>query len=841
MVSLSGSLRLRPTRVGFLVDPHDMESLRRIFQICTCSWGGVFNTIIPICTTIPDAWADYPFPDPSPADLARGYIEFFEPDVFVEARPGLAAQLGLSWPDLDFGHPRMVSLDSYFTKDDHFPFSLPFGTDIFDIYKAMYEREFKFVSRHERRVALFEADPTASAFTEAAFGGFPSEGPLESLASAYVDAFDPIKLVPNAENWIKVIREGYRPPLSFTMEGLKREPGGWEEPTLFIADPSSSLDLIDLWNLRQFRSQVLPVNLHWLQESQEFLTEVVRANHRPLPGNPNGVMIRTSIEFGRSVVPQDRQQAVERANAILANTGIRQLTESPWTMKLFYDRIWVDHHDDFVHRPQRAEISAATSDLELTISDDGPGPSCRFTSLAPDFSSMYGSHSAARWVNVLKLRSYGANDALALTLPSSFSNEGPRGLRLGQSIVSREGFVLPQEYKHHREYFRLLTGRESMIGWLKQRGIDAQPSDPGRIADQILSSLKGFGGTNLLADRDTLKILDKMAKSARTVASGNIEEFPDRSIAVQRWSHLVRQRSSGNHSFDGVSLDAFIDANVFRLGLVVTCTNCGKKNWFGIGQLGVELTCERCLKAYRFPQGSLDFQNSPWQYRVVGPYSVPNFAEGAYSTVLTLSVFARRLGGDMPNLTYTTGLECKVGREEPFEIDFSFWYQRDRTFGRAEEPALVFGESKSFAVESFEERDVARMRKLAEMFPGAFMVFATLKDELSPDEIARIGDFALWGRERLPNGWPRTPVIALTAAELFCKWDVEHTWKEIGGQRTALIRSRSLRVNNLWTFADLTQQAYLGLPDPHAQVHAPAPVMPVRLAEPSSSAPLSGS
>jgi hypothetical protein len=837
MMSLSGSLRLRPTRVGFLVDPHDMESLSRIFQVCTCSWGGVFNPIIPICTTIPDAWADYPFPDPSPADLARGYIEFFEPDIFVEARPGLAAQIGLSWADLDFGHPRMVSLDSYFIKDDHHPFSMPFGTDSFDIYKALYEREFKFVSRHERRVALFEADPVASAFTEAAFGGFPSEGPLKSLADAYVDAFDPVKLVPNAENWIKVIREGYRPPLSFTMEGLKREPSGWDEPTLFIADPTSSLDLIDLWNLRQFRSQVLPVNLAWVQESQEYLTELVRASYGPLPGNPNGVMIRTSIEFGRSVVPRDRQQAVERASAILENTGIRQLPESPWSMKLWYDRIWVNNRDDS-HGPQRAEISAASSDLDLTVSEDSSGPTCQFTSLAPDFSSMYGSHSAARWVNVLKPRSYGGHDALALTLPSSFANDRHRGLRLSDStIVSREGFVLPQKYKHHREYFRLLTGQEAMISWLKQNGVDAQPSDPGRIADQILSSLKGFFGTNLLADPDTLKLLDKMSKSVKETTPGRIEEFPDRSMAVRSWiNHIKTKQQSGSHSFDGINLDAFIDANIFKLGLIVTCMHCRKENWFSIDHLTTQLTCERCLKAYPFPQASLDFQNSPWHYRVIGPYSIPNFAEGAYSTVLALSVFARRLGGGMPNLTYSTNLKCKVGNEDLCEIDFSFWYQRDRMFGREEEPALVFGEAKSFAIESFKENDVARMRNLAEIFPGAFMVFATLKDELSLDEITRIGDFAVWGRERLPNGWPRAPVIVLTAAELFCEWGVEHTWKEIGGQRAALLQSQNLHMDNLRTLADLTQQAYLGLPDPLAKFreHALATSQPT---EPASGLP----
>lgn len=226
----------------------------------------------------------------------------------------------------------------------------------------------------------------------------------------------------------------------------------------------------------------------------------------------------------------------------------------------------------------------------------------------------------------------------------------------------------------------------------------------------------------------------------------------------------------------------------------MACPSCQKKNWFGVENLKLQLTCERCLKTFLFPQGSLNFQQTPWQYRVIGPFSVPNYAEGAYSTVLALNVFARRLGGDNPKLTYATGLELKIGDDTPFEVDFPFWYQRARMFGREDEPVLVFGEAKSFAAESFKEEDIARMRKLADQFPRAFVVFATLKDDLSTTEKTQIGAFALWGREIM--------------------------WEELGGKRHALIQGGRRQLDNLWTLADLTQRAYLNLPDPRAIVAA---------------------
>lgn len=830
MTTLSASLRLRPTRVGFLVDPNDADSLRRIFQVCTCSWGGVLNPIIPVCSSIPDVWTDPPFPAPSPVELAKGYLDFFEPDVFVEAQPGLAEQIGLARTDLGPGHPRIIPLEAYFTADSQYPFDMPFGMDSFHIYKYMYDREFKFVSRHEQRVALFEGDSAVAAFIEAAFGGFPAEGPLQPLSQAYIDAFDPVKLAPSADNWIRVIKEGFRLPLSFTMEELKRDHDRWSEPTLFVVDPASTLDLIDLWNIRQFHSQILAVNLDWFQEAQAFLTELVRANHRPLPGNPNGVMVQTTIQFGRSVAAQDREKAFERARAIVAETGISKLADASWSPKVSYDRIWTAARGDSVHRPQHAQVSAASSDLELTISEDGPNLSCLFMNLSPEFGSAYGASGSAQWVNVLKFRSYGAYDTLALTLPSSFTDESSRGMRLGEAtIISREGFVFPQQYEHHREYIRLLTGQEALVDWLKHRGVEAEASDPGRIAEQVLSSLNGFWGTYLIADRDTIKLLDEMAKSVRKFADGKVEEFPDRSIDVERWKGLVHRRANARHG-GGVTLDAFIKANVFRLGLVLACTNCRKKNWFGVENLREQLTCERCLKKYAFPQGSLNFQQTPWHYRVVGPYSVPNFAEGAYSTVLALSVFARRLGSHTTSLSYATGLDFKnfkIGDDKPFEVDFTFWYQRQRMFGLEEEPALVFGEAKSFAAESFTQDDFSRMQKLADSFPAAFLVFATLKGELSATERTEIGRIAMWGRERLPDGRPRAPVIVLTSLELFCTWRLEQAWKDAGGDRAKLVQSRSVRLDNLWTLAELTQQIYLGLPDPYAHPRPPRAAAPV--------------
>src|SRR5437016_4361883 len=113
-------------------------------------------------------------------------------------------------------------------------------------------------------------------------------------------------------------------------------------------------------------------------------------------------------------------------------------------------------------------------------------------------------------------------------------------------------------------------------------------------------------------------------------------------------------------------------------------------------------------------------------------------------------------------LTYATGLNFGLENKKPFEVDFALWYQRDDLFDHDVEPVLVFGKAKSFAVDSFKAKDIARMRRLAEKFPGGFLVFAMLKAALTDREKVEIAPLALWGWELLDDGRPRAPAIVLT-------------------------------------------------------------------------------
>ena len=208
----------------------------------------------------------------------------------------------------------------------------------------------------------------------------------------------------------------------------------------------------------------------------------------------------------------------------------------------------------------------------------------------------------------------------------------------------------------------------------------------------------------------------------------------------------------------------------------------------------------------------MNFRNIPWRYRVTGPFSVPNYADGAYSTVLALRCLAEGLGSGRNPITYTSNLNLGIAGKN-VEVDFACWYARERTLGLGEEPLFVVGEAKSFADEAVRDADVRRLRLVATKLPGTVLVVAVLKDELSSKEKNRLGRLALWGREPMADGRRRAPVVVLTGKELFAPHHVEHEWNEAGGARQKLTEPGHGRMDNLVTLADLTQQIYLDLPD----------------------------
>lgn len=280
--------------------------------------------------------------------------------------------------------------------------------------------------------------------------------------------------------------------------------------------------------------------------------------------------------------------------------------------------------------------------------------------------------------------------------------------------------------------------------------------------------------------------------------------------------------------------EGFVKRNAVELGLELKCSKCSSWNWYSLKQLDYKVICSLCLREFGFPIINPSNNNSSrWAYRLIGPFALPDYASGGYAASLAIRFFSEIVGHHDSNVTWSSGQELTFPNGKKVEADFILWYQRTQRFGTDHPTEIVFGEAKSFGREGsmnpqnvarratnedvFKEDDVARMKRLVEEFPGAVLVFATMKEavDLTKEEVVRLRKLAEWGREYVRESRrTRAPVILLTGIELFTGDSLHSAWMNKGGKHKDLC-SGYIQLDHLTTLADLTQQLYLGMPPYH--------------------------
>jgi hypothetical protein len=536
-------------------------------RICSCLWGGIYNPIIPVFRTAPKEWK------PSHPELvkghaiARGYVEFYEPDAFVEAEEGLLEEAGLgalrSSNTLD---RRVVLLRDFLRPSDHRDWSEPhFGLGVVDVLRQVYEQERRFQLR-DPRPAILVRPQRGTALVESMFGAYPGEKHARYIGKAFDDVYQPETLAPGVEAWRKVFRGHGVTPLSVSRHAIEVNRSWMNDLVIYVFNPEKAVDLIDLWNLRLEPNPILPVPMLWFSELVQDIREALIAEHRPLQGNPNGVMHGGTVEFARSI---------KEASAMAAIELLAPMPEGTLSVKTWRTRVWVRHTNDLVRRDARLEITAKERRLSLDI-EEGKIRSTKFDSLAPDFASAYGG-GALRWVNAVKLTAYGTNEVATVVPFNTFDWTWPRLAYLGAKVtVGTEGWVFEQKFKDSTEMIQLNTPESIIVGTFKRAGIEAKLSEPGHIARQVLNHLGGLWGVHLLADRETLHLLNAMAGGLRKRKAGELqteEEFDRRSKSIRDWEGLMGRRSQAKLR-PNVTLDDFTKRNILRLGIETACPEC---------------------------------------------------------------------------------------------------------------------------------------------------------------------------------------------------------------------------------------------------------------------------
>jgi hypothetical protein len=786
MDNISVDVRLRPVRFAFMARPDDRAGLRRIFRINTCLWGGLYNPIIPFFQRVPTWWERQGFKFDSAKQIINGYLDYFEPDFVVEVTKGIASGYGID-------SERILQIEDVLPRSDQRD-EKGHGQTVLDLYRKLYREEFQFVRRHKHNIVNVNTEArTFVDFAACLFGGFPNQSNLKYFGQAFQDAFEPDRVELDAPALSKLYRSGATSALRIGIEGLDVSYNDHSDPALFVLNAQDPKDLLDFWNYRAVHRNGIAIPVQWLGDLSEFCKDFIVKNYRPLPGNPHGVMIRPVCIFARSI-PEKDIEGLHRKYLWVDKEGANCL-------QTWYPPVWRPS-PEFTVRRTRPTVTATEKNVNVAL--DIEKPHVQFESLSPVFADRFGGEN--RWANVIRLRDWTYKDRIATVFPTDFRVQAVPKFSMGEHLLSTtEGLVSFPRFKDIPHHWTLIEGREAIELWLKRASITCRLSESGRATQQIIQTLGGFWGIRSIAHRGILELLDNMARRPIT-----------RSAQYQKFQNQINVAIKGDIWRDRV-LENLVERKAVELGYELNCSKCGHWSWYALNQLAATMTCDLCLQRFAFPltnpSGS---QHARWAYRVVGPFALPDYASGGYAAALAIRFFSDVLGHiDRAGAAWSPGQELTLPGGEKVESDLILWYQRKHMLQTDERTQVVFGEAKSFGKDAFQDKDMERMRSLAALYPGAALVFATLKEakELSADEVRRIRKLAEWGREYdRDQRRTRAPVIVLTGTELFTPHYLEEVWKGKGGMHEQFAEPAYVRLDDLKFLADATQQLYLGMP-----------------------------
>ena len=818
MNNIRFDIRLRPIRFGFLVRPDDSEKALEIFRINTCLWGGMFNPIIPFFENVPPWLKDVGFRFEDAKQMINDYLDFFEPDFLVEAEEGLANGFGYD-PKRVLQLERILELPG--GRNVH-----RYGLSVHGLYLDLYEKAFQFEQRHKYNVVHVKpTDATFTNFAAANFGSFPTQEQFRYFEQNYETIFNPKHVV---ELDSTVIRELYMHMHNFDSAltiGRAKIRVQYNAPllsTLFILDLHESKDLIDFWNLRAIHEHVVAIPIQWIEELSPFCKQFIRDNYRRQPDDPGPNMVGPVLMFSRTLSDTDTEE-IEKKLSFTDEGDV--YTTQKWVPTICY-KLSVFK----VASPTRPTLEADRKIMNIQI--DETNPEIQFDPLFPDFANQY--YNLYRVANVVRLQDWSSapqhvrlryrsyNDQIATVFPCNYKNPSvpkfpPEADREWEFILpTTEGLVIFPYDEQMFERWNLVDGTTTVNQWFNDNQVTATRSDAGKTTEQIIQTLGSLRGVSYLANEDVVKLLNGMVNDDTKTA--HYLEFRNKIHNAINYEELRKR-----------TFETLIERKAVELGLELRCSKCSNWSWYSVNQLDYSLTCDFCRKQYDFPvTNPAPSYCSRWAYRVVGPFALPAYAKGGYAASLAMRFFADVIGGfDRAELTWSSAQKIELSTDKEVEADFILWYRRKEIFGmgrqflRSVRPIFgtahptetVFGEAKSFGKDVFKQDDVNNMKWLAEAFPGSILVFATMKEELSQEEIDRIKSLAYWGRgydkERKQT---RAPVIILTGTELFTTGSLQRAWEKKDGVHKDLAKKTSWETEpNIRVLADLTQYLYLGM------------------------------
>lgn len=782
-------LKIRPLRLGHLIEPNNKEHLTQAMTISSTLWGGMNFPIITLYKRMPQTWTDGPLKPPKAKDVILGYIDAYDPDVlinFSKEAPDYISDLGI-----EIIRPEEI----WETLDEGRYLSPKFGIGIFEIFDKLFDDHFKFKAKYPITISIPTPPDRHKLFWSSFLGCIPKK--VSDLIEKYYEEsldigrneFDPSTI----NDLLKVNNFFPRRFVQYNLEHI-RQSGGRRGAYAFFLDATKYEDIVDYWNLRATGRTVLPLPKQYLSNEpfRKLTIKFFKDSRKPWGHD------KKHCDYASIV--RSRNSTIEEIQEFVANLDLNPDPKDPsqdpyYSIQRWYPRIWDEWArdkdgiipDDFYGDEESIEIS------------ESDGFEINFNPLMPKFAARLAYYGEPRCVNEVSFRFYGADEYLAEIFPKE------SGKNLLKSIsssnfrnswrIGRHGLV-KLVANTYPERWTIPESEKVMFAWLKDRGWEPNLSAPGLLAKQIYKKLGGH--INALENKKLLGLLEHMNGghvNADGKPSKNDGINQERPLSIGEIKLRLKD-SSQQKDF----VNYLVEKGVFHTGIKIQCPHCVRKSWYAINNISDTIECPRCLNKY---PAIGNIERGDWCYKTAGPFSVPNYADGAFATLLALNFFndlKLNTFQATPALNFTAKLADDPKTD--IEADFALFWQ-DSIYGE-KVGGILFAECKTYG--EFKQKDFSRMKLLAKKFPGAVIAFTTLRNKLTDEEISGITKIAKTGRKYWRSERPINPVLILTETELLDRYGPPYCWEKNPNEH------KYFNVHGLISVCDFTQQRYLNLP-----------------------------
>lgn len=786
------SVRIRPIRLAFAVNPKDLKALMRVFEANSIFWGGPYNFILPLFKRVPQRYREPYRKQITSVALVNGLVEAFQPDFIVEMESG-------STTGLKFPRGRVITFDQLLSRDEQG--SCAYGVDVRSVIADLYDKTFRFVQRHPPDTVIPScSDRRYDLLFGALFGTLPETGQEGDCAAHFLKALDGKRKAFAPEEFPTLLNGKYLYPLNVSAYELETRRNSWSiDSKLYYMNERSPLDLIDFWNLSALGWDISPLPASLAPKLTAFCEDFIQKSYKPFPP-PSNAYHHASFLCSPSNTQAELQAYV---------SSLRRPSQGPAHAAISLDmrvpRIWEEWGRSADHAEPQT-VTHSTVEVDAHLIGEGLHVSTAIPGFLEDDRYASRQHACANVLESIpggaQVIPWGSGELTGLI--HDFADE--------KSWVSQEGIVTTAAQFSSMRFLRSPSAINVFSAFAKSRSLTLSLSPAGDVCEQIIKSLGGIQSVGIVArSPELLRFLNGLAHENLEVDSDiTATKKVRRAYApYAKTLEVVSRATSGGPEIAKENFfKALVNTKVLTVGLTLRCNECNHRSWHALNSLGPTMSCPRCLFQLAFPSASPP-KKEDWAYKVSGPFATENFAHGAYCVASTLHFLTDKIFREstwLPSFRLTT----EQGKE--VESDFGL-FARPNRFSNATLPFFILGECKSFNV--FTSDDFAKARYLAEIFPGVVLCFATFRDSLTSKEIKALSKIVHRGRTSLRTGRVRNPVLILTGKELFSQFQWHREFYEAYGDRAQYARMAYIR-SDIEELCDFTQQVHLGMESYHS-------------------------